>query len=100
MPGSAGWRPAWPANCWNLRIKTLGMAQNLEEDSVSAVLFGSGEGIGEGQTVKRTGKVVSVPVGEGLLGRVVNALGEPIDGLGPIEAKEYRPVENPGSRHL
>lgn len=75
--------------------KTLGMAQNLEEDSVSAVLFGSGEGIGEGQTVKRTGKVVSVPVGEGLLGRVVNALGEPIDGLGPIEAKEYRPVENP-----
>ena len=75
--------------------KTLGMAQNLEEDSVSAVLFGSGEGIGEGQTVKRTGKVVSVPVGEGLLGRVVNALGEPIDGLGPIEAKEYRPEENP-----
>ena len=75
--------------------KTLGMAQNLEEDSVSAVLFGSGEGSGEGQTVKRTGKVVSVPVGEGLLGRVVNALGEPIDGLGPIEAKEYRPVENP-----
>lgn len=75
--------------------KTLGMAQNLEEDGVSAVLFGSGEGIGEGQTVKRTGKVVSVPVGEGLLGRVVNALGEPIDGLGPIEAKEYRPVENP-----
>lgn len=74
---------------------TFGMAQNLEEDSVSIVLFGSGEGIGEGQRVKRTGKVVSVPVGESLLGRVVDALGEPIDGLGPIQPAGYRPVECP-----
>ncbi len=74
---------------------SFGMAQNLEEDSVSIVLFGSGEKIGEGQTVKRTGKVVSVPVGEGLLGRVVDALGEPIDGMGPIRAAGYRPVESP-----
>ena len=74
---------------------SFGMAQNLEEDSVSIVRFGSGEKIGEGQTVKRTGKVVSVPVGEGLLGRVVDALGEPIDGMGPIRAAGYRPVESP-----
>ena len=73
---------------------TLGMAQNLEETSVSAVLFGTDIGISEGQTVKRTGKVVSVPVGEAMIGRVVNAIGQPIDGQGPIEADEYRPVEN------
>ena len=72
---------------------TLGMAQNLEETSVSAVLFGTDIGISEGQTVKRTGKVVSVPVGEAMIGRVVNAIGQPIDGQGPIEADEYRPVE-------
>ncbi|MCD8153686.1 MAG: F0F1 ATP synthase subunit alpha [Clostridiales bacterium] len=73
---------------------SFGMAQNLEENSVSIVLFGSGEKIQEGQTVKRTGKVVSVPVGEAMIGRVVNALGQPIDGAGPITAKEYRPIEN------
>ena len=71
----------------------FGMAQNLEENSVSIVIFGSDENIGEGQTVKRTGKVVSVPVGEAMLGRVVNALGQPIDGAGPIDTKEFRPVE-------
>ena len=69
------------------------MAQNLEENSVSIVIFGSDENIGEGQTVKRTGKVVSVPVGEAMIGRVVNALGQPIDGAGPIDTKEFRPVE-------
>ncbi len=74
---------------------SYGMAQNLEENSVSVVLFGSGENISEGQLVKRTGKVVSVPVGEGMIGRVVNALGQPIDGAGPITAAEYRPIENP-----
>ena len=72
---------------------SFGMAQNLEENSVSIVLFGSGEAIGEGQTVKRTGKVVSVPVGEKMIGRVVNALGQPIDGAGPIQTEEFRPIE-------
>jgi len=66
-----------------------GMALNLEEDNVGVVLFGSDEGISEGDLVRRTDKIVSVPVGKGLLGRVVNALGEPIDGLGSIEAAEY-----------
>ena len=74
---------------------SFGMAQNLEENSVSIVLFGSDENIGEGQTVKRTGKVVSVPVGEAMIGRVVNALGQPIDGAGLIATQEFRPVESP-----
>ena len=74
---------------------TFGMAQNLEENSVSAVLFGEDTGISEGQTVKRTGRVVSVPVGEGMIGRVVNAIGQPIDGAGPIETTEFRAVESP-----
>ena len=74
---------------------TFGMAQNLEETVVSAVLFGEDVGISEGQTVKRTGRVVSVPVGEQVIGRVVNAIGQPIDGQGPIESSEYRPVESP-----
>ena len=74
---------------------SFGMAQNLEENSVSAVLFGSDVGIQEGQTVKRTGRVVSVPVGEALLGRVVTAIGQPIDGAGPIASQEYRAVESP-----
>ena len=72
---------------------TYGMAQNLEEDTVSIVILGSDNGIKEGDTVKRTGKVVSVPVGSGLIGRVVNALGEPIDGKGAITAEGYRPIE-------
>ena len=74
---------------------SYGMAQNLEENSVSIVLFGDGEKIGEGQSVKRTGKVVSVPVGDALIGRVVNALGQPIDGAGPILTDEYRAIESP-----
>ncbi|MBE6982228.1 MAG: F0F1 ATP synthase subunit alpha [Ruminococcaceae bacterium] len=73
----------------------LGMAQNLEEDTVSVVILGTDSGIKEGDTVKRTGKVVSVPVGQGLIGRVVNALGQPIDGKGPIAAEGYRPIEMP-----
>ena len=73
---------------------SFGMAQNLEENSVSVVLFGSGETISEEQMVKRTGKVVSVPVGETLIGRVVNALGQPIDAGEPISASEYRPIES------
>ena len=67
------------------------MALNLEEDSVGAVMLGSDEDIKEGDTVKRTGKIVSVPVGEELLGRVVNALGQPIDGKGPIASDNFMP---------
>ena len=72
-----------------------GMAMNLEENSVSLVILGKDDGIKEGDLVKRTGKVVSVPVGDGLIGRVVNSLGAPIDGKGPIEAAETRPIEAP-----
>ena len=74
---------------------SFGMAQNLEEDTVSLVILGSDQGIKEGDIVKRTGRVVSVPVGKGLIGRVVNALGEPIDGKGAIEAEAYRATEMP-----
>ena len=70
-----------------------GMALNLEENSVAIVMLGSDEGIKEGDTVERTRQVVSVPVGEGLIGRVVNALGQPIDGKGAIDTKEMRPIE-------
>jgi len=72
---------------------TFGMALNLEESHVSAVLLGSDVGIFEGSLVKRTGRVVSVPVGEALIGRVVNALGQPIDSKGPIEASDFSPIE-------
>ena len=72
---------------------SFGMALNLEENLVSVVLLGDDVGISEGSVVKRTGRVVSVPVGEALVGRVVNALGEPIDAKGPIEATEYNPIE-------
>ena len=72
-----------------------GMAQNLEENSVSIVMLGNEEGIREGDTVRRTGRVVSVPVGYELIGRVVDALGQPIDGKGPIEAKKFAPIESP-----
>ena len=74
---------------------SFGMAQNLEEDTVSITILGSDQGIKEGDTVKRTGRVVSVPVGAGLIGRVVNALGEPIDGKGAIEAETFRAIEMP-----
>src|SRR6266508_1864778 len=70
-----------------------GMALNLETDNVGIVIFGNDREIKEGQTVKRTRAIVDVPVGKGLLGRVVNALGHPIDGKGPIETKERRRVE-------
>ena len=72
---------------------SFGMALNLEETFVSCVLLGSDIGITEGSIVKRTGRVVSVPVGEELIGRVVNALGQPIDGKGPIELTQYNPIE-------
>ena len=72
-----------------------GMAQNLEENAVSIVMLGSDDGIREGDVVKRTGKVVSVPVGEALIGRVVDALGQPIDAKGPITASGYAAIESP-----
>lgn len=72
---------------------TLGMVLNLEKDSVGVVLFGTEEGIKEQDVVKRTGKVSSIPVGEALLGRVVNPLGHPLDGKGPIATDHFRPIE-------
>ena len=72
-----------------------GMAQNLEEELVGAVILGSDQNIREGDTVKRTKRIVEVPVGESMLGRVVDALGKPIDGKGAIETKESRPIEMP-----
>lgn len=72
-----------------------GMAQELREDEVGCILFGNDEEICEGSVVKRTGKTAAVPVGEAFVGRVVNALGAPIDGNGPIAASAYRPIENP-----
>ena len=71
-----------------------GMAQNLEKNDVGVVIFGSYENIHEGEPVKRTGRILDVPVGDALIGRVVDALGRPIDGLGAIETNKTRPVEN------
>src|ERR1700751_15894 len=71
----------------------VGLAFNLEEDNVGVALFGEGDQVKEGDPVRRTGKVASVPVGEALLGRVVDPLGNPLDGRGPIEATETRPLE-------
>ncbi len=76
---------------------TYGMAMNLEEDNVGAVILGSDREIGEGDVVKPTGKVVEVPVGEELIGRVVNALGQPIDGKGELHTEKYRPIEYPAT---
>ncbi len=70
-----------------------GIALNLEEESVGCVLLGDSRAIKEGDTVKRTGRIISVPVGEELLGRVVNALGQPLDGKGPIPARRFAPIE-------
>ena len=71
----------------------FGIALNLEEESVGAVLLGHSTDIKEGDTVKRTGRIISVPVGEEIIGRVVNALGQPIDGKGPIASKRFMPIE-------
>jgi len=74
---------------------SFGVAFNLEEDSVGVVIMGPYLDIAEGSQVKRTGRILSVPVGQGMLGRVVNPLGQPIDGLGPIANDGYRPIESP-----
>jgi len=80
-------------NCFAMEMLELdhgvvGIAFNLEEDNVGAALFGEWQQVTEGEPVRRTGEVMSVPVGEGLLGRVIDPLGQPLDGLGPIEATE------------
>lgn len=77
--------------------EVFGMVLNLEEDNVGAVLLGDHKNINEGDTVKTTGRVVEVPVGDAMSGRVVNALGQPIDGKGPIETTKYRPIERVAS---
>ena len=77
--------------------EVYGMVLNLEEDNVGAVLLGSQKNINEGDTVKTTGRVVEVPVGDAMLGRVVNALGQPIDGKGPIDTDKYRQIERVAS---
>src|SRR5207248_1108840 len=71
----------------------FGIALNLEEESVGAVLLGEFREIKEGDIVKRTGRIISVPVGDELLGRVVNALGQPLDGKGPVVTKQFAPIE-------
>jgi F-type H+-transporting ATPase subunit alpha len=71
----------------------MGMVLNLEEDNVGAVLFGSDKNIKEGDRVERTGRIASVPVGKAMIGRVVNAIGQPVDGKGPIGADKFRPIE-------
>jgi F-type H+-transporting ATPase subunit alpha len=71
----------------------MGIAFNLEQDQVGVILLGDYSEIGEGMKVRATGRIASVPVGDGLIGRVVNALGEPIDGMGTFPYKQYRPIE-------
>src|SRR5947207_7622426 len=85
-------------NCMSLEMLELphdvtGLALNLEQDNVGAVLFGDWDEIVEGDTVKRTGRLLEIPVGEGLLGRIVNPLGQPLDGKGEINTDEFRPAE-------
>lgn len=77
--------------------EVYGMVLNLEEDNVGAVLLGDSRNVNEGDTVKTTGRVVEVPVGDALTGRVVNALGQPIDGKGPIVTDKYRKIERVAS---
>ena len=77
--------------------EVYGMVLNLEEDNVGCVLLGNDKNINEGDTVKTTGRVVEVPVGDAMLGRVVNALGQPIDGKGPIDSSKFRPIERVAS---
>ena len=73
----------------------MGLAQNLEENNVGIIILGPYTDIREGDEVRRTGRIMQVPVGEALIGRVVNPLGQPVDGLGPINTTNTRPIENP-----
>ena len=76
-----------------------GLALNLDEDSIGAVVLGDGGAVEEGSTVKATGQILSVPVGDGVLGRVVNALGNPVDGKGPLDERPRPPHGDPGAGH-
>ena len=78
---------------------TYGMAQNLESNDVGIIILGSFKGIREGDTVKRTGRIMEVPVGEELIGRVVNPLGQPIDGLGEIKTNKTRPITRESAKN-
>ena len=91
---STGSRPRSSPSWSSFRTACKGIVLNLEEDNVGVVIMGPDTEIKEGDQVSRTGRIVSVPVGEALLGRVVNPLGNPIDGKGPIETKKYRTIEN------
>src|ERR1700739_480071 len=93
-------------NCMSFEMLELphdvtGLALNLESDNVGAVLFGEWEHISEGDTVKRTGRLLEIPVGDALLGRIVDPLGNPLDGKGAIATGEFRPAEHkaPGAGH-
>ena len=90
-----GLRSCMAGELLELEDGSVGLAQNLEEETVSVAVLSDNNAIHEGSTVKRTGRVLNVPVGEGLLGRVVNALGAPIDGKGPIATEATRPIESP-----
>src|SRR3984885_3879045 len=86
-------------NCMSFEMLELphgvtGLALNLEADNVGAVLFGEWEKVAEGDTVRRTGRLLEIPVGDELLGRIVDPLGNPLDGKGPIHTKETRPIEH------
>ena len=74
---------------------TFGVAQNLESDDVGIIILGNYDKIREGDTVKRTGRIMEVPVGDAMVGRVVNSLGQPVDGLGEIKTDKTRPIESP-----
>ncbi len=87
-----------PAECHGQELVefpdgTLGIALNLDEDTVGAIIMGEYSGIQEGDLVRSTGRISSVPVGDAMIGRVINAVGQPIDGKGPIETDKFRPVE-------
>ena len=84
---------SWSGEIIEFASGAVGMAQNLEEDNVGVIIFGEYRTISEGDEAKRTGRIMSVPVGEALIGRVVDALGNPIDGLGPIDTNKFRPTE-------
>ena len=84
---------SWPANWWNSAPETVGIALNLEEDQVGVVLLGDYGNVKEGDQVRRTGRIMSIPVGDAMIGRVVNALGQPIDDKGAIATTEFNALE-------
>ena len=90
---SPGYREPWRTRCSSFPGGIVGLAMNLEEDEIGCVILGEAAHIEEGSPVKQTGQILSVPVGDGMLGRVVNALGEPVDGKGSIKSEARRPLE-------